>query len=143
MSNKTNSNEIQAYQKVTIGFVVQHYRLNKEGKYACSWQSFEAADQVTREDDDGDPVQIDISREVYQAMDMEQPAPERDAPKSTIQIVIAGGAVQSVTKPKGITLEIRDYDVDGADIDNTDIYKQDKEGDWYQRMFWDENEMEG
>ena len=60
-----------------------------------------------------------------------------------IQIVISGGAVQSITKPLGITLEIRDYDVEGADVDNSDIYKKDENGDWYQRMFWNNDETEG
>ena len=66
-------NNIKKYQKVTIGFVVQHYKLNKEGKYACSWQSFEAGEQVTREDDNGELLKIDTSKEVEQVMDMEQP----------------------------------------------------------------------
>ena len=68
---------------------------------------------------------------------------EQTNSETAIQIIISGGAVQSVTKPAGITLEIRDYDVDGADVDNSEIYKQDEDGDWYQKMFWDENDTEG
>ena len=60
-----------------------------------------------------------------------------------IQIIISGGAVQSVSKPIGVVLEIRDYDVDGADVEDSDIYKQDENGDWYQQMLWDKNETEG
>ena len=66
-------NEIQAYSKTTVGFVTQQYMMNREGKYICIEQSFTAGDQVDRENQDGDPVQIDTSKEVYQPMDMEQP----------------------------------------------------------------------
>jgi hypothetical protein len=61
-----------------------------------------------------------------------------------IVIIISGGAVQSVQKPKGIELEIRDYDVEGADIpENNDNYRVDEEGDWYQIMFWSQDQVEG
>jgi hypothetical protein len=68
----------------------------------------------------------------------------RDREMAKIVIIISGGAVQSVIKPKGIELEIKDYDVDGADIpENNDNYRVDEEGDWYQRMFWSEDQAEG
>jgi hypothetical protein len=58
-----------------------------------------------------------------------------------IVIIISGGAVQSVTKPKGISVEIRDFDIEASDIpEGNDNYRQDKDGDWYQRMFWGANE---
>jgi hypothetical protein len=61
-----------------------------------------------------------------------------------IIITISGGAVQQVIKPAGIELEIRDYDVEGGDIpEGNDNYRQDKDGDWYQRMFWGEDQSEG
>lgn len=61
-----------------------------------------------------------------------------------VLINISGGAVQQVTKPTGIELEIRDYDVEGGDIpEGNDNYRQDKDGDWYQRMFWSEDQSEG
>jgi hypothetical protein len=63
---------------------------------------------------------------------------ESKAPK--VQIVISGGAVQSVIKPAGITLEIRDYDVEGSDAVNNDNCKQDDEGRHYQEMLWSEDE---
>lgn len=60
-----------------------------------------------------------------------------------VLIIISGGAVQQVTKPKGIELEIRDYDVEGGDIpEGNDNYRQDKDGDWYQRMYWAGNQIE-
>ena len=64
-------------------------------------------------------------------------------PGSKVQVVIAGGAVQSVVKPRGVALEIRDYDIDGADVEKNENCEQDEEGDWYQRMVWDEDETEG
>jgi hypothetical protein len=63
---------------------------------------------------------------------------------SKIIIVIEGGTVQSVVKPKGIELEIRDFDVEGADIpENDSNYQQDESGDWYQRMVWGSEEVQG
>ena len=66
-------NETQTYTKVTVGFVTQQFQLNKDGQYICIEQSFIAGDQVNREDGYGDPVVVDISKEVYQSMNMEQP----------------------------------------------------------------------
>jgi hypothetical protein len=63
---------------------------------------------------------------------------ESKAPE--VQIVISGGAVQSVCKPAGVALEIRDYDVEGSDVENNDNCKQDEEGKWYQKMLWSEDE---
>jgi hypothetical protein len=58
-----------------------------------------------------------------------------------VLIIISGGAVQQVTKPTGIQLEIHDYDIEASDIpEGNDNYRQDKDGDWYQRMFFGANE---
>jgi hypothetical protein len=55
-------------------------------------------------------------------------------------IIISGGAVQFVGKPKGVTLEIRDYDIEESDEpENRSDCVKDESGDWYQRMFWDKN----
>jgi hypothetical protein len=68
----------------------------------------------------------------------------RGSRMNKVLIIISGGAVQSVIKPKGIELEIRDFDVEGSDIpENNDNYRQDESGDWYQRMFWGSEEAEG
>jgi len=56
-----------------------------------------------------------------------------------IEIIISGGAVQSVSKPSGITLEIKDYDIDKADAEENESCKKDKDGNWYQSMFWSED----
>lgn len=52
-----------------------------------------------------------------------------------VLIIISGGAVQSVQKPKGVSVEIRDYDLDRTDVgDDRSRFRQDKDGDWYERM---------
>ena len=43
-----------------------------DNKFVCIEQDFVAGDQVDREDENGDPVEIDISEEVYQEFDMEE-----------------------------------------------------------------------
>ena len=50
----------------------------------------------------------------------------------TVNIIIEGGAVQSVSKPQNIAVEIHDYDV--TDIEN--CFKN-EDGDYYQKLFWD------
>lgn len=64
---------IQAYSKTTVGFVTQRYIMNKEGKYICIEQFFTAGDQIDRENKDGNSVEIDVTKEVYQEFNMEQP----------------------------------------------------------------------
>lgn len=64
---------IRAYNKIIPGFVVQQYKLDKKGKYICIEQSFTAGDEIERENENGDPVEIDMSKEVYQPLEMEQP----------------------------------------------------------------------
>jgi hypothetical protein len=51
----------------------------------------------------------------------------------TIEITISGGAVQYVDFPRGIKVIVRDYDVEGGDLDGPDIRK-DEEGDCFQNM---------
>lgn len=63
---------IEAYSKITTGFVTQQYLLNRDGKYVCIEQFFTAGDQVARENEDGDTVEVDTTKEVYQPFDMEQ-----------------------------------------------------------------------
>jgi hypothetical protein len=71
-------------------------------------------------------------------------SPRRFPVSNKIIIIISGGAVQGVTKPKGVALEIRDYDVEASDIpENNEHYQRDDSGDWFQRMFWGEDQIEG
>jgi hypothetical protein len=70
-----------------------------------------------------------------------RPQDQRSHIVKKVLIIISGGAVQSVQKPKGVSVEIRDYDVEGNDVPpDNDNYRQDKDGDWYQRMLWGANE---
>lgn len=67
--------QITKYNKITTGFVTQEFT-QQDGKYICVEQSFTAGDQSDREDDNGEPVEIDIKQEVYEPFDMKQPNPE-------------------------------------------------------------------
>lgn len=61
----------------------------------------------------------------------------KDAQSPDVLIIISGGSVQYVGKPKGITLEIRDYDIkNGDEPENRDDCYIDEDKDWYQKMFW-------
>jgi len=51
----------------------------------------------------------------------------------TIEITISGGAVQYVDFPRGVKVIIRDYDVEGGDLEGPDIRK-DEEDDYFQNM---------
>lgn len=55
-----------------------------------------------------------------------------------VEIIIAGGAVQSVTLPEGVRVVIKDYDVEGDDWDGKDVLK-DEDGDCYQLMEFEES----
>lgn len=60
-----------------------------------------------------------------------------------VVIVIEGGAVQSVIKPKDIEVEVRDYDLDGVDIPReNEMFKKDEDGDWFQLLLWEANSVE-
>jgi len=50
-----------------------------------------------------------------------------------VEITISGGAVQDVQLPRGVKVIIRDYDVEGGDLDGPNIHK-DEQNDPYQRM---------
>lgn len=58
----------------------------------------------------------------------------------TVQITIYQGTVQSVSKPRGIKLEIHDYDVEHIDPEGDSRCKQDEDGSWFQELIWEENE---
>lgn len=46
-------------------------------------------------------------------------------------IQVVGGVFQSVKIPKGIVIEVRDYDIDGADTTGPEKFKVDRNGDTY------------
>jgi len=58
-------------------------------------------------------------------------------------VFISGGAVQSISKPEDVELEIRDYDIEEVDAKDNPSCKQDANKDWYQEMFWGKGETEG
>ncbi len=64
---------IDKYNKITPGFVTQAFE-KKNDKFVCVEQSFTAGDQVDRENDNGEPVAVDIREEQYQPFDMAQPS---------------------------------------------------------------------
>ena len=55
----------------------------------------------------------------------------------TVHIVIKGGAVQSVSKPQNIAVEVHDYDVEGLDVEDNENFFKDEDGNYYQKLFWD------
>jgi len=57
-----------AYKKITVGFVIQDFDDNGN----CVAQEFVAGDQVDYEDEEGNPVDVDVSKE-YHPYDMVQP----------------------------------------------------------------------
>jgi hypothetical protein len=63
---------IEKYNKTTPGFVTQMFEKRDE-KFVCVEQSFIAGDPVDREDDRGEPVDVDVRDEVYQPFEMVQP----------------------------------------------------------------------
>lgn len=54
-----------------------------------------------------------------------KPTPNKPTPKPKVVITVFGGVVDVETLPKGIDVEVRDYDVDGCDENRI---KKDKNG---------------
>jgi len=63
---------IDKYNKITPGFVTQMFEKRDE-KFICVEQEFKAGDPVDREDEQGEPVDVDVREEVYQPFEMVQP----------------------------------------------------------------------
>ena len=62
---------------------------------------------------------------------------EREEAVKKVLIIIKGGAVHGIRKPKGVELEIRDYDIEGSGLEeDNDAFQQDKDGAWFHKMFW-------
>ena len=60
----------EEYNKIVIGFVVQRY---VDGR--CISQEFIASDEVSYEDANGEPIDVDLRAEKDQPMEMIQPCP--------------------------------------------------------------------
>jgi len=62
------------YTKITVGFVTQIFEKQDNGNFICTDQQFIAGDDVSYEDVNGEPVEVDTSKEEYQTMNMRSPA---------------------------------------------------------------------
>jgi len=51
-----------------------------------------------------------------------------------VVITVSGGCAQVIQKPENIVVEIRDYDVEGSDVEDNPNVKQDDDGELYQEM---------
>jgi hypothetical protein len=60
------------YNKITSGFVIQAFE-KRDKKFVCVEQEFMAGDPVDREDEQGEPVDVDVREEQYEPLDMVQP----------------------------------------------------------------------
>jgi len=56
--------------------------------------------------------------------------------KKTVRITVEGGVVQHVQVPKGVTVVVRDYDVDGED----EGLEEDENGDKYVESVWNDTD---
>jgi len=66
------------HKKITVGFVIQDYKEFPNGVLVCTGQEFIAGDQVDYENVDGEPVEVDVLKEVYCPFEMLQPKPIPD-----------------------------------------------------------------
>jgi len=63
---------MEKYIKITTGFVSQIFE-KRNDMFVCTQQEFISGDSVEYEDEEGNPVDIDITKESYQYMDMRCP----------------------------------------------------------------------
>lgn len=63
------SKPVNEYMKYTTGFVAQHFKRGKDGKFECVAQSFTAGVPVEYEDMSNNPIDPPDD-EVYQSFDM-------------------------------------------------------------------------
>jgi hypothetical protein len=61
-------------------------------------------------------------------------------PRANLLITVRGGVAYVARKDAGFSVEIRDYDIEGSDLE--DIDGVDMGGESFTRSFWSENEME-
>ncbi len=64
---------METYNKITVGFVTQSFRKDKNGRFICFEQSFVTGDEVDYEDNFENHVEVDESLEVYAPFFMKQP----------------------------------------------------------------------
>ena len=64
--------QVTKYNKITTGFANQSFE-QQDDKFICVEQSFTASDEVSRENEYGEPVGIDVKQEVYEPFEMKEP----------------------------------------------------------------------
>ena len=58
---------------------------------------------------------------------------DHDTTGPTVTVVLEGGVVQDVAVPLGVRVVVRDYDIDGSEVD----LAEDENGDHYLEAVWD------
>jgi len=53
----TKENEMDSFNKITVGYVAQRFTRNPNGKFVCTSQTFVAGDQCDYEDDEGNSIE--------------------------------------------------------------------------------------
>lgn len=57
--------------------------------------------------------------------------------KKIVEITVEGGVIQHIEVPKGVVVQVRDYDVDSDDIGDSDYdIRKDDNGDPYYYAEW-------
>jgi len=64
---------MKTFNKITTGFVIQKYITLKNGTTVCQNQEFVAGDPVEYEDEQGNSITTDTSKEIYCPFEMMQP----------------------------------------------------------------------
>ena len=59
---------MEKFTKITVGFVLQDYEKNTDGKFVCTGQDFVAGDDVQYENADGETIAV--PKHVYQPFNM-------------------------------------------------------------------------
>jgi predicted RNA-binding Zn-ribbon protein involved in translation (DUF1610 family) len=64
---------MKVHKKITVGFVIQDYITLPNGTLVCQNQEFIAGDQVDYENEMGEKIEVDVSKEVYCPFEMKAP----------------------------------------------------------------------
>jgi hypothetical protein len=65
--------QVKEYNKITVGFVTQKFVLSPDGVFRAESQEFIAGDDITRENEYGEIVDVDVDKEVYCPFNMKAP----------------------------------------------------------------------
>ena len=78
-----NLPKMKTHKKITTGFVIQDYITLPNGTLVCQNQSFVAGEQVDYENEVGEPIEVDTTKEVYCPFGMESPKQIPDPDKES------------------------------------------------------------